>query len=55
MIGYCNYLYYLFDERTVYTYTADGQPVQVRHFTEVSEADMVSYDGEEPEWIDWRL
>ncbi len=38
---------------TCYTYTADGQPVTARHFTEENEADIAAYEGEEPEWIDW--
>lgn len=41
-------------EMTYYTYTADGQPVEARRFTEENEADIAAYEGEEPEWIDWQ-
>lgn len=37
---------------TFYTYTADGQPVQARHFTEEDGADIAAHEGEEPQWID---
>lgn len=39
-------------EMTFYSYTADGQPMEARHFTEENEADLAAYEGEEPEWID---
>ncbi len=39
---------------TFYTYTADGQRIQARHFTKENEADIAAYEGEEPEWIDWQ-
>lgn len=41
-------------EMTFYTYTADGEPVEARRFTEENEADIAAYEGEEPEWIDWK-
>ncbi len=41
-------------QMTVYTYTADGQPVKARRFTEESGADIAAYEGEEPQWIDWQ-
>lgn len=41
-------------EMAFYTYTADGQPVEVRRFTEENEADIADYKGEGPEWIDWQ-
>lgn len=41
-------------EMTFYTYTADGQPVEARRFTEENRADIAAYEGEEPEWIDWQ-
>ncbi len=41
-------------EMIFYTYTADGQPREVRRFTEGDEADIAAYEGEEPEWIDWQ-
>ena len=41
-------------EMTFYTYTADGQPMEVKHFLEENEADIAAYEGEEPEWIDWQ-
>lgn len=40
-------------EMTLYSYTADGQQVRARHFTEENGADMAAHEGEEPEWIDW--
>lgn len=39
---------------TFYTYTAEGKPVEARHFTEENEADIAAYEGEEPQWIDWQ-
>ena len=41
-------------EMRFYTYTADGQPKEVRRFTEGDEADIAAHEGEEPEWIDWQ-
>ncbi len=41
-------------EMTCYTYTADGQPVRDRRFTEDNGADIAAYEGEEPQWIDWQ-
>lgn len=41
-------------EMTFYTYTADGQPMTARHFTEENGADIAAHEGEEPEWIDWQ-
>ncbi len=38
-------------ERTLYTYTADGQPIETGHFTEENKADITAYEGEEAEWI----
>lgn len=38
-------------EMTLYSYTADGQQVRARHFTEENEADIAAHEGEEPEWI----
>lgn len=40
-------------EATLYSYTADGQPVEARRFTEENEADFAAQEGEEPEWIEW--
>lgn len=42
-------------EETFYSYTADGQQVRARYFTEENEADLAAYEGEEPEWIAWEL
>lgn len=39
-------------EMTFYSYTADGQPMEARRFTEENEADLAAYEGEEPDWID---
>lgn len=39
---------------TFYTYTADGQRMEARRFTEENEAAIAAYEGEEPEWIDWQ-
>ncbi len=41
-------------EMTLYTYTADRQPIETRHFTEENKADITAYEGEEPEWINWQ-
>lgn len=41
-------------EMIFYTYTADGKPVEARSFTEENKADIVAYEGEETEWIDWQ-
>ncbi len=41
-------------EMTFYTYTADGQPMEARRFTEENGADIAAHEGEEPEWIDWQ-
>lgn len=41
-------------EMTFYTYTADGEPVEARRFTEENEADIAAYEGEEPEWTEWQ-
>lgn len=38
-------------EMTLYSYTADGQQMRARHFTEGDEADIAAHEGEEPEWI----
>lgn len=38
---------------TFYTYTADGQRMEARHFTEENKADIAAYEGDDPEWIDW--
>lgn len=37
---------------TVYSYTADGQRMQARHFTQEDGADLAAYEGEEPEWME---
>lgn len=42
-------------EMTFYTYTADGQPVRARRFTEDNRADIAAHEGEEPQWIDWQV
>lgn len=42
-------------EETFYSYTADGQQVRARYFTEENEADLAAYEGEELEWIAWEL
>lgn len=41
------------DEMTLYSYTADGKPVEVRHFTEADADDRAAYVGEQPEWYEW--
>ena len=41
-------------EMTFYTYTADGQPVRARRFTEEDDSSLAAHEGEEPEWIDWQ-
>lgn len=41
-------------EMIFYTYTTDGQPMEVRRFSEENVADIAAYEGEEPEWMDWQ-
>lgn len=41
-------------EETFYSYTADGQQMRARRFTEEDDADLAAHEGEEPEWIDWQ-
>lgn len=41
-------------EKTFYSYTADGQPVEARRFTQEDGADIAAYEGEDVEWIDWQ-
>ncbi len=41
-------------EMVFYTYTADGQPMEARRFTEENDADIAAYEGKEPEWFDWQ-
>lgn len=41
-------------EMTLYSYTADGQQMRAKRFTEENEADIAACEGEEPEWIDWQ-
>lgn len=41
-------------EMTFYTYTVEGQPMEVRRFTEENRADIAAYEGEDVEWIDWQ-
>ncbi len=41
-------------EKTIYSYTSDGQPVEARRFTEEDGADIAAYEGEDVEWIDWQ-
>lgn len=38
-------------EMTFYSYTADGQQMVAKRFTEENGADLAAYEGEEPEWI----
>ena len=40
-------------EKIFYTYTADGQPMRARYFTEENKADIATQE-EETEWIDWQ-
>ena len=39
-------------EKIFYTYTADGQPMRARYFTEENKADIATQE-EETEWIEW--
>lgn len=41
-------------EKTFYSYTTDGQPVEARRFTQEDGADIAAYEGEDVEWIDWQ-
>lgn len=41
-------------EMTLFSYTADGKPVEARRFTEANRADIAAHEGEEPQWIDWQ-
>lgn len=41
-------------EKTFYSYTIDGQPVENRRFTQEDGADIAVYEGEDVEWIDWQ-
>lgn len=41
-------------EKTFYSYTTDGQPVENRRFTQEDGADIAAYEGEDVEWIDWQ-
>ena len=38
-------------EKTFYSYTADGQPMEARRFTDEDGADIAAYEGEDVEWI----
>lgn len=40
-------------EMTFYSYTEAGQQMEARRLTEKDGADLASYEGEEPEWIEW--
>ncbi len=41
-------------EKTFYSYTTDGQPLEARRFTDEDGADIAAYEGEDVEWTAWQ-